>query len=136
MAMPAETAFWRQMVYFLSSAHICIHIFIYLFSIYVWKISWVFKKKYFQPTSTESDSSDCYWTAASGMLSDYGNSTIWEGNCYINIKPVTWHSSTLLIQERVMMTFKKLPPYHICFNKRAQQTTGRSAQGSFIFRND
>lgn len=29
MAMPAETAFWREMVDFLSSAHVCIHLFIY-----------------------------------------------------------------------------------------------------------
>lgn len=54
----------------------------------------------------------------------------------MNIKQVAWHSSTLLIQGRVMTTFKKLPPYHICFNKRAQHTTGHSALAPFIFRNE
>lgn len=29
MAIPAETAFWREVVYFLSSAHIFIYLFIY-----------------------------------------------------------------------------------------------------------
>lgn len=60
---------------FCTYVHTFTHLFIYSASMFG-KYIRSFKENYFQATSTERDSSDSYWTAASGMFSDYGSSTI------------------------------------------------------------